>query len=101
MTFIKSTKLTVVLIQQLQVIIGFADPSSLDSNPGWPLRNLLALVQYRWKVTKVRVLCFREVLGKQDISASKLFTAQLPSYIPVTGIFFCSHSLSYESAYGT
>ncbi|KAK3807476.1 MAG: hypothetical protein JOS17DRAFT_766614 [Linnemannia elongata] len=76
-----------------QVIVGFADPSSLDSNPGWPLRNLLALLQYRWKVTRVRVLCFREVLGKQDISASKLFTAQLPSYIPVTE---CPKAVGWE-----
>ncbi|KAF9118329.1 Autophagy protein 7 [Mortierella sp. 14UC] len=76
-----------------QVIVGFADPSSLDSNPGWPLRNLLALLQYRWKVTKVRVLCFREVLGKQDISASKLFTAQIPSYVPVTA---CPKAVGWE-----
>jgi ubiquitin-like modifier-activating enzyme ATG7 len=69
----------------LQVIVGFADPSSLDSHPGWPLRNLLALVHYRWKVSKVRVLCFREVPGKQDITASKLFTAEVPSYVPTTG----------------
>ena len=24
--------------------LGFADPGTLDSNPGWPLRNLLAVV---------------------------------------------------------
>ncbi|KAF9173583.1 Autophagy protein 7 [Mortierella sp. AD011] len=76
-----------------QIIVGFADPSSLDSNPGWPLRNLLALIQYQWKITKVRVLCFREVPGRQDINASKIFTAQVPSYVPVTG---CPKAVGWE-----
>ncbi|KAG0246054.1 ubiquitin-like conjugating enzyme [Mortierella sp. GBAus27b] len=76
-----------------QVIVGFADPSSLDSHPGWPLRNLLALVHYRWKVSKVRVLCFREVPGKQDITASKLFTAEVPSYVPTTA---CPKAVGWE-----
>ena len=26
------------------VALGFADPGTLEANPGWPLRNLLALV---------------------------------------------------------
>ncbi|XP_049775699.1 ubiquitin-like modifier-activating enzyme ATG7 [Schistocerca cancellata] len=34
--------------------LGFADPSVLPANPGWPLRNLLALVIYHCK----------EILGK-------------------------------------
>ncbi|KAF9439057.1 Autophagy protein 7 [Entomortierella beljakovae] len=67
-----------------QIIVGFADPSSLDNNPGWPLRNLLALIQYHWKVTKIRVLCLREVPGKQDINTSKLFSAHVPSFVPTT-----------------
>lgn len=35
--------------------LGFADPSVLPANPGWPLRNLLALVLYHCK----------GILGKQ------------------------------------
>ncbi|KAG0077478.1 Autophagy protein 7 [Podila epicladia] len=69
-----------------QIIVGFADPSSLDSHPGWPLRNLLALLHFRWKRTNVRVFCLREVPGKSDISFSKLFTATLEDYAPVTEI---------------
>ncbi|KAF9194344.1 Autophagy protein 7, partial [Haplosporangium sp. Z 27] len=71
----------------------FADPSSLDNNPGWPLRNLLTLIQYQWKVTKVRVLCLREVPGKQDINTSKIFTAELPSFVPVT---VCPKAVGWE-----
>ncbi|KAF9111549.1 Autophagy protein 7 [Mortierella sp. AM989] len=71
----------------------FADPSSLDNNPGWPLRNLLALAQYQWKITKIRVLCFREIPGKQDINASKIFTAQVPSHVPITA---CPKAVGWE-----
>ncbi|KAF9942943.1 Autophagy protein 7 [Mortierella alpina] len=76
-----------------EIIVGFADPSSLDSHPGWPLRNLLALIQYQWKKTKIRILCFREVPGKQDIQASKFVTAQLPSYQPLTT---CPKAVGWE-----
>ncbi|KAF9962752.1 Autophagy protein 7 [Modicella reniformis] len=76
-----------------QVTVGFADPSALDSHPGWPLRNLLALIHYQRKMTKVRILCFREIAGKQDMTASKLFTAQVPSYVPVTA---CPKAVGWE-----
>ncbi|KAG0369639.1 Autophagy protein 7 [Gamsiella multidivaricata] len=76
-----------------RMIIGFADPSSLDSHPGWPLRNLLTLINHQWKATSVRVLCFREVPGKQDISASKLFTTQVPTYVPTTA---CPKAVGWE-----
>ncbi|KAJ3163130.1 Autophagy protein 7 [Geranomyces michiganensis] len=42
------------------VTIGFVDPSSQPSNPGWPLRNFLILLRERWGVTAARVICFRE-----------------------------------------
>ncbi|KAG0331401.1 Autophagy protein 7 [Podila humilis] len=67
-----------------QIIVGFADPSSLDSHPGWPLRNLLALLQHQRKRTNVKVLCLREVPGKGDISSSKLLVAKLESYTQIT-----------------
>ncbi|KAF9975025.1 Autophagy protein 7 [Actinomortierella ambigua] len=59
--------------------VGFADPSSLDHNPGWPLRNLLALLQYHFNISRIKILCFREVPGKRDISASKILVAELSS----------------------
>ncbi|KAJ3190113.1 Autophagy protein 7 [Gaertneriomyces sp. JEL0708] len=43
-----------------QVWVGFADPSSLSRNPGWPLRNLLILIKRRWGLSRVQVLCYRE-----------------------------------------
>jgi len=50
------------------VRVGFADPSALAANPGWPLRNFLVLLRKHWKVTKAKVFCFRELAGKGDIS---------------------------------
>ncbi|KAG0294117.1 Autophagy protein 7 [Dissophora globulifera] len=76
-----------------EIIVGFADPSSLDSHPGWPLRNLLAMILHQWKITNVRVLCYREVPGKQDIGSSKLFTAQVASYSPTTD---CPKAVGWE-----
>ncbi|KAJ1473514.1 hypothetical protein T484DRAFT_3334109 [Baffinella frigidus] len=40
---------------------GFVDPSSLASNPGWPLRNLLFLLQRRLRIPTARVLCLRHL----------------------------------------
>ncbi|KAJ3013358.1 Autophagy protein 7 [Thoreauomyces humboldtii] len=41
-------------------VVGFLDPSAEPSNPGWPLRNFLVLLKERFKVTKVRVICYRD-----------------------------------------
>lgn len=30
------------------IYLGVADPCSLRDHPGWPLRNLLALLSYHW-----------------------------------------------------
>ena len=31
-----------------QLTVGFCDPSTLETNPGWPLRNFLMLVAQQW-----------------------------------------------------
>lgn len=41
--------------------IAFFDPSALPTNPGWPLRNLLAYLHVLYpKATTLRVLCWRD-----------------------------------------
>ncbi|KAJ7634860.1 hypothetical protein FB45DRAFT_910076 [Roridomyces roridus] len=42
--------------------IGFVDPSANPTNPGWPLRNLLAYLHalYPATTTKLRILCWRD-----------------------------------------
>ncbi|GFZ07103.1 ThiF family protein [Actinidia rufa] len=51
-------------------LFGFYDPCHLPSNPGWPLRNLLALICSRWKLEKVHFFCYRENRGFADLSLS-------------------------------
>lgn len=31
-------------------MVGFADPCTMPQNPGWPLRNFIALMAYHWLV---------------------------------------------------
>ncbi|CAG8647277.1 16546_t:CDS:2 [Racocetra fulgida] len=68
-------------------IVGFADPSSLPTNPGWPLRNLLALLKRHWNVNKIKVICYREIPSKKDISNSRILTVEIPdtTVIPAVG----------------
>ncbi|KAJ1824867.1 Autophagy protein 7 [Coemansia sp. RSA 2671] len=54
------------------VLVGFVDPSSHASRPGWPLRNLLAWVRHQRLATRrVRVLCFRDS-GLQGVGGAEL-----------------------------
>ena len=56
------------------ITIGFCDPSTLDTNPGWPLRNFLILVAQTWqnKCSTVNVICYRDrtYKGKREITHS-------------------------------
>ncbi|PWN43344.1 putative APG7-component of the autophagic system [Ceraceosorus guamensis] len=51
-------------------IVGFVDPSPLSDSPGWPLRNLLALLSVRYGVRKIRVVAWKDPLGSQISSTA-------------------------------
>jgi hypothetical protein len=59
-------------------MVGFADPCSLNNNPGWPLRNFLVFLATHWKMRKTKVVCYRESPGKEDISHSIFLRVRLP-----------------------
>lgn len=59
-------------------MIGFADPCSLDSNPGWPLRNFLFLIQYHFKVITIKVLCYRDSAPAMPSSSLVLTVTMKP-----------------------
>lgn len=62
-----------------KTIVGFADPCVLPNNPGWLLRNLLVLLKKKRKVSKVTVLCYREIAGENaDLSQCKLMDIEIP-----------------------
>ncbi|XP_022724540.1 ubiquitin-like modifier-activating enzyme atg7 [Durio zibethinus] len=53
-----------------KLLFAFYDPCHLPINPGWPLRNFLALICSRWNLKTVRFLCYRENRGFADLSLS-------------------------------
>ncbi|KAF5472976.1 hypothetical protein F2P56_009628 [Juglans regia] len=53
-----------------KLLFGFYDPCHLPHNPGWPLRNYLALICVRWNLKSVRFLCYRESRGFADLGSS-------------------------------
>lgn len=53
-----------------KLLFGFYDPCHLPNNPGWPLRNFLALISVRWNLKSVRFLCYRENRGFADMGLS-------------------------------
>ncbi|RMZ73592.1 e1 -activating enzyme gsa7p apg7p [Pyrenophora seminiperda CCB06] len=46
--------------------ICFADPSTYETNPGWPLRNLLILMRHRWHLNDAQVMCYRDTHTRRD-----------------------------------
>lgn len=61
-----------------ELLLGFADPSHFQEYPGWPLRNLLALLAIQkpqMMMKAVKILCLRqkaEVGGELTICDSKI-----------------------------
>lgn len=47
-------------------LICFADPSTYENNPGWPLRNLLVLLRHRWHLNEAQIMCYRDTHIKRD-----------------------------------
>mmetsp|Transcript_32102 Transcript_32102/g.43966 ORF Transcript_32102/g.43966 Transcript_32102/m.43966 type:complete len:691 (+) Transcript_32102:91-2163(+) len=64
----------------------FSDPGTLSSNPGWPLRNFLALLHYQSNklgqtLKKLRIVCLRHLYPSPSIEASIIIDARLPANI--------------------
>ncbi|PWN49361.1 putative APG7-component of the autophagic system [Violaceomyces palustris] len=51
-------------VQESQRIASFLDPSPSSAAPGWPLRNFLALLSARFGVSRTRILCWKDEIGK-------------------------------------
>jgi len=54
------------------------DPSAAAAEPGWPLRNLLALMAARFGVRRVRVLCWKDDIGESTQRRSVIGDVALP-----------------------
>ncbi|XP_065918994.1 ubiquitin-like modifier-activating enzyme ATG7 [Dysidea avara] len=69
-----------------KVVVGFCDPCTLESNPGWPLRNFLALIAKQWSssVSQLSVLCFRDRTreGQRDVGHSLFYEkVDIPNFV--------------------
>ncbi|TXG47559.1 hypothetical protein EZV62_026853 [Acer yangbiense] len=53
-----------------ELLFGFYDPCHLQNNPGWSLRNYLALIFSRWNIKSVCFLCYKENRGYADMGLS-------------------------------
>ena len=62
--------------EEQDCFVCFADPSNYDDAPGWVLRNLLALVQRRWKLRRVQLLRYRDVHSRRDQGRSVVMTLE-------------------------
>ncbi|RYP18947.1 hypothetical protein DL765_003625 [Monosporascus sp. GIB2] len=72
--------------------VAFVDPSSYEEHPAWPLRNLLVLIRQRYHLTKVQILCYRDIQSRRhearsiilpltmDPLTEKLETAEMPKF---------------------
>uniref|UniRef100_A0A671VY70 Ubiquitin-like modifier-activating enzyme ATG7 n=1 Tax=Sparus aurata TaxID=8175 RepID=A0A671VY70_SPAAU len=80
-----------------KVTVGVYDPCTLSQHPGWPLRNLLVLLAYRWgsMLDTVEVLCFRDrtLQGSRSIQHSLIFQIKLPE-LPLNSA--CPKSVGWE-----
>ena len=69
---------TLITTRKGEIWLGFCDPSSMPTNPGWPLRNLLALIAYHFKelLPGLNVLCWRDGTrdGQRRVGHSLLLT---------------------------
>eukprot|EP01134_Creolimax_fragrantissima_P004486 CFRG4486T1 len=78
---------SVVDTKQRRLTVGFLDPSTHPLHPGWPLRNLLALLNFhtRAKVDSVDVVCLRKSVrdGVSSTDRSIVFSGlRLPAMDP-------------------
>ncbi|KAL8594890.1 hypothetical protein ACOMHN_038453 [Nucella lapillus] len=69
------------LASKKKVLAGFCDPSTLDSNPGWPLRNLITLLAFHCgsQVKDIEVVCFRDRSrqGQREVRHSLVVSVKL------------------------
>lgn len=64
-------------VDRQDCFVCFADPSTYPEYPGWMLRNLLVLINKRWKLDRVQIMCYREVQAKRHEARSIVLNLEL------------------------
>ena len=64
-------------VDEADRFVAFTDPSSYAEGPGWPLRNLLVLIRHRFRLSKVNILCYRDVQSRRHEARSVVLPIQM------------------------
>ncbi|KAL8779871.1 MAG: hypothetical protein Q9213_006741 [Squamulea squamosa] len=57
-------------VEATNQFVCFADPSTYKEYPGWMLRNLLVLIDQRWRLNNVQILCYRDIQPNREDARS-------------------------------
>ncbi|KAK7431741.1 Autophagy protein 7 [Neonectria magnoliae] len=57
--------------------VAFVDPSTYPEGPGWPLRNFLILIRQRFRLTKVKVICYRDTWARRHEARSVILPIEM------------------------
>lgn len=66
-------------IEEEDRYVAFVDPSTYEEHPSWPLRNLLVLIRQRYHLTKVQILCYRDVHARRHEARSIILQLAMDS----------------------
>lgn len=59
-------------VERTDQFVCFADPSTYQEYPGWMLRNLLILVNKRWGLNEIQILCYRDIHHRREDARSMI-----------------------------
>ncbi|KAK2163569.1 hypothetical protein LSH36_77g03008 [Paralvinella palmiformis] len=81
-----------------KIMLGFCDPCTLKTNPGWPLRNFLALAANQWSSKlgdEITVICLRDRFkdGKRNVSHSILLKLR---FVDAQSVTECPKCVGWE-----
>ncbi|KJZ73174.1 Ubiquitin-like modifier-activating enzyme atg-7 [Hirsutella minnesotensis 3608] len=57
--------------------VAFVDPSTYPEGPGWPLRNLLVLIRQRFRLSKIKILCYRDTWARRHEARSVILPVEM------------------------
>ncbi|CAM1500804.1 Fc.00g099660.m01.CDS01 [Cosmosporella sp. VM-42] len=57
--------------------VAFVDPSTHPEGPGWPLRNYLILIRQRFRLSKVKILCYRDTQARRHEARSVILPIEM------------------------
>jgi ubiquitin-like modifier-activating enzyme ATG7 len=66
-------------VDEADRFVAFVDASNYPEYPSWPLRNLLVLIRQRFHLTKVQILCYRDIQSRRHEARSIILPLAMDS----------------------